>query len=306
MRLVFMGTPAFAVPTLDACAAEHEVLSVYTQPDRPKGRGGNLAMSPVKERALALGVPIRQPLKIRESLSELRDGAPEAIIVVGYGQIIPQSIIDIPSYAILNVHASLLPAYRGAAPIQWAVADGATETGVTIMRIDAGLDTGDILLKQPTPIEPDETAQELSERLSVIGAALLVRALKERPAPVPQEHVHATIARQLRKEDGRIDWKRPALANYNRLRGFTPWPGAWTVFRGLTVRVHGAKPVEGLVSGPPGTMGVSGGRLLVACGEATTLELLEVQLEGRKRVSASEFLNGQRLDENERLGEIAS
>jgi len=306
MRLVFMGTPAFAVPTLDACAAEHEVLFVYTQPDRPKGRGGNLAMSPVKERALAVGLPVRQPLKIRESLNDLRDAAPEAIVVVGYGQIIPQSIIDIPSYAILNVHASLLPAYRGAAPIQWAVANGETETGVTIMRIDAGLDTGDILLKQPTPIEPDETAEELSERLSVIGAALLVRALKERPIPVSQDHAHATLARQLTKEDGRIDWKQLSPVIYNRLRGFTPWPGAWTVFRGLTLRIHGAKPVEGLVPGAPGTMGVNGGRLLVACGDATALELLQVQLQGRTRVSAGEFLNGQRFDENERLGEIAS
>jgi methionyl-tRNA formyltransferase len=305
MRLVFMGTPAFAVPSLEACAASHEVLAVYTQPDRPKGRGGAPAMSPVKQRARELGLPVRQPLKIRESIGELRKDAPEAIIVVGYGQIIPQPIIDIPSYAILNVHASLLPRYRGAAPIQWAIANGERETGVTIMRIDAGLDTGDILLMESTPIGPDETAPELSARLAPLGAALLLRALAERPTPRPQDGSLATIARPLTREDGRIDWTCPAQVIYNRLRGFTPWPGAWTTFRGQTLNIHTARPSGEALAAPAGAAVARGGRLFVSCGGASALELLEVQREGRKRVSAAAFLNGHRLNDNERLGDPA-
>lgn len=313
MRLIFMGTPRFAVPALEACAAEgHEVAAVFTQPDRPKGRGGALAQPPVKETALRLGLPVHQPQRVRypEVVEQIRSLAPRAIVVVGYGQIIPQSIIDIPALGILNVHASLLPLYRGAAPVQWAVANGETETGVTIMRIDAGLDTGDILLQEATPVGPDETALELGARLAVSGAALLVRALTGLDAGLlratPQDSTRATLAPILRKDDGRIDWRLPARAIHNRLRGFTPWPGAWTVFRGQTLHVQQARPSLELSTAAPGTLLQARNRLRVACGEGTAIEIIELQLEGRKRVSAAAFLNGQRLHDNERLGDPAN
>ena len=310
MRLIFMGTPSFAMASLDACIeAGHEVAAVYTQPDRPKGRGGALAQSPVKERALTHGIPVHQPLKVRhpEVVSEIREIAPRAIIVVGYGQIIPQSIIDIPPLGILNVHASLLPLYRGAAPIQWAVANGEIETGVTIMRIDAGLDTGDILLEEATLIGRDEPAPVLSSRLAAMGAALLIEALKGLDAgtlyPRTQDHSIATLAPILKKEDGRIDWSAPAQTTYNRLRGFTPWPGAWTTFRGQQLHILSARVASDLTTALPGTLLPGKNRLSVACGSGTVVEILELQLEGRKRVTAAAFLNGQRLHDNERLGD---
>ena len=321
MRLIFMGTPAFAVPTLEACLeAGHEVAAVFTQPDRPKGRGGELAQSPVKQCALAHSLPIHQPPRVRhpEVVEQIRAIAPRAIVVVGYGQIIPQSIIDIPALGILNVHASLLPFYRGAAPIQWAVANGEIETGVTIMRIDAGLDTGDILLKESTLIGRDEPAPVLSSRLAAIGAALLIEALRGLDAgtitPVPQDHSIATLAPILKKEDGRIDWSLPAQTIYNRLRGFTPWPGASTTFRGQQLYIQSARlaadpaapTTTALATAAPGTLlpaVPARNRLSVACGSGTALEILELQLEGRKRVNAAAFLNGQRLHDNERLGD---
>src|SRR6476661_7481155 len=215
MRVVFLGTPEFAVPTLDALASgAHEILAIYTQPDRPKGRGGQLAASPVKNAAIRLKLPVFQPERIRrpENVATLEALLPDVIVVVGYGQIIPQSIIDIPRHGILNVHASLLPKYRGAAPIQWAVANGDTETGVTIMRIDAGLDTGDMLLKWITPILPNETTPELSGRLATAGASLLIEALQEIEAGTaeytPQNGSQTSYAPILKKEDGRIDWSQ--------------------------------------------------------------------------------------------------
>ncbi|MCC7235026.1 MAG: methionyl-tRNA formyltransferase [Bryobacterales bacterium] len=313
MRLLFMGTPRFAVPTLEACAAEgHEVAAVFTQPDRPKGRGGVLAQPPVKEAALRLGLPVHQPLRVRypEVVEQIRSLAPRAVVVVGYGQIIPQSIIDIPPLGILNVHASLLPLYRGAAPVQWAVANGDPETGITIMRIDAGLDTGGILLQESTSIGAEETALELGARLAATGSALLVKALAGLDAgalqATPQDNARATLAPILKKEDGRIDWNLPAHAIYNRLRGFTPWPGAWTVFRGQTLHVLSARPSLEPSAAAPGTLLPVKNRLRVACGAGTVLEIAELQLEGRKRVAAAAFLNGQRLHENERLGDPAN
>lgn len=310
MRLIFMGTPSFAVPSLDACVeAGHEVAAVFTQPDRPKGRGGTLARPPVKERALSLNLPVHQPLRVRQPgvVAQIREISPRAIIVVGYGQIIPQSIIDVPELGILNVHASLLPYYRGAAPIQWAMANGEKETGVTIMRIDAGLDTGDILLKESTPIGPAELAPELSSRLAAIGAALLVEALKGLETrtllPQPQDHSIATLAPILKKEDGRIDWSASAQTIYNRLRGFTPWPGAWTIFRGQQLHVQMARPSSATTTSTPGTLLAGKNRLSAACGDGTVLDLLELQMEGRKRVNAAAFLNGRRLHDNERLGD---
>lgn len=308
MRVVFLGTPAFAVPSLEALlAAGHEVEAVFTQPDRPKGRGQELALSPVKEAALKLGLTVHQPDRVRrpESVETLRELAPSLMVVVGYGQIIPQSIIDIPRHGILNVHASLLPKYRGAAPIQWAIANGETETGVTIMRIDAGLDTGDMLRKASTPIGPDEPAPELGARLSRLGAGLLIEAICEIEAgasvPVKQNDDEATLAPILKKEDALADWTRPAAVTYNRLRGFTPWPGLRTVWRGQSLSIIRACLASELPTEAPGTLNELGKRLLVACGDNTSLELLEVQIPGKKRMPVDAFLNGYHLTKHERF-----
>jgi methionyl-tRNA formyltransferase len=310
MRLVFLGTPAFAVPTLEAVVrAGHEVAAVLTQPDRPSGRGQHPAASPVKQSALALGLPVYQPERVRrpEAVEYLRAIAARAMVVVGYGQIIPQSVIDLAPLGIINVHASLLPKYRGAGPIQWAIANGETRTGVTTMRIDAGLDTGDMLLKQETPIDPGETAVELGHRLAAMGASLLVETLAGLEAgtitPEKQDPAQATLAPILKKEDGDIDWNRPALAIHNRVRGFQPWPGACTTFRGQPLRVWKSRPSANAFAAPPGAV-IHTRPLLIACGEGA-LELLEVQLEGRKRISAADFANGQRLTENEKLGDAS-
>jgi methionyl-tRNA formyltransferase len=313
MRLVFLGTPQFAVPALERILAEgHEVQAVYTQPDRPKGRGRELSASPVKQVALARELAVRQPERIRrpEVVREIAALAPEVMVVVGYGQILPQSILDIPPLGIVNVHASLLPKYRGAAPVQWAIARGESVTGVTTMKIDAGLDTGDILLARQTPIGPEETAAELAWRLSATGADLLAETLAGIRAgaikPHPQDNSLASHAPILRKEDGLIDWNRTAREVYNRVRGFVPWPGAYTWFRGGQLHVWKARPAERAASGAPGALAVDGRRLLVSCGESSALELLEVQLEGRKRIAAGEFVNGQHLERVEILGEMKS
>ncbi len=310
MRLVFLGTPAFAVPSLEACAhAGHEIAAVLTQPDRPKGRGGKPAFPPVKEAALRLGLPVHQPERVRrpEACQLLASLRPEAMVVVGYGQIIPPAVIALAPLGIVNVHASLLPKYRGAAPIQWAIANGETTTGVTTMRIDAGLDTGDILLVRETPIGPEETAPELSARLAAMGADLLVETLAGLAAgtllPRPQDSSQATYAPILKKEDGVVDWSWPAAKVHNRVRGFQPWPGAHTLFRGQALNVWKTRPAGERLGGPPGALHPRRPRLLVACGEGSALELLEVQLEGRRRISGEEFLNGQRVKENEVLGE---
>ncbi len=309
MRLVFLGTPAFAVPSLERILeAGHDVVAVYTQPDRPKGRKQELAAPPVKETALGRGLEVRQPERIRrpEVVAELAALTPDAMVVVGYGQIIPQSIIGIPPLGIINVHASLLPKYRGAAPVQWAVARGETTTGVTTMRIDAGLDTGDILMMRQTPIGPEEDAARLSERLAILGAGLLVETLEGLCSgsiqPVEQDPARATLAPILRKEDGLIDWNSPAREIYNRVRGLVPWPGMYTRFRGQGLHVWRSRVEEKSVAGPPGSIVVEGRRLVAGCGARTALELLEVQIEGRKRIGAEDFLNGQRPQSGEILG----
>ena len=250
MRLIFLGTPAFAVPTLEKIIdAGHTVLTVISQPDRPKGRGQALAAPAVKEAALRRNLPVFQPERIRrpEIVAQLAQFQTDAMVVVGYGQIIPQSIIDLPAHGILNVHASLLPKYRGAAPIQWAVVNGETVTGVTTMRIDAGLDTGEMLLRAETAIGPEETAIELGNRLAVMGADLLVETLARIEAgtlvPERQDPSRATLAPILKKEDGWIDWRSPAPAIHNRVRGLLPWPGAYTKFRGQTVHIW-TKPLD--------------------------------------------------------------
>ena len=323
MRLIFLGTPAFAVATLEAVVkAGHEVAAVLTQPDRPRGRGQNAAASPVKQTALALGLTVYQPERVRrpEAVEYLRGIGCDAMVVVGYGQIIPQVVIDLAPLGIINVHASLLPKYRGAGPIQWAIVRGETRTGVTTMRIDAGLDTGDMLLKAETAIGPEENAVELGERLAVMGALLLVETLEGlrsgRIVPEKQDDAQATLAPLLKKEDGAIDWSEAARAIHNRVRGLQPWPGARTSFRGVPLHVWKTRASESATrgSGPGDTPDkgirptVSPGRvvgvkpLVVACGDGG-LELLEVQLEGRKRISAADFANGQRLTDNDILGE---
>jgi len=313
MRLVFLGTPAFAVPTLERIVGSgRQILLVVTQPDRPRGRGQKLAPSSVKEAAMRLGLPVFQPERLRrpEAVARLRELAADAMVVVGYGQIIPQSIIDLAPLGIINVHASLLPKYRGAGPVQWAILNGETITGVTTMRIDAGLDTGDILLKARTEIGPEETAVELGNRLAVMGADLLVETLERLDwgtlTPEKQNPAEATYAPLLKKEDGLIDWRQPAAAIHNRVRGFQPWPGAYTRIRGRTLHIWRSRL---LIETPCGSKGgcvpgrvVTLKPLVVSCGEGA-IELLEVQLEGRKRLSAADFINGRHLTENDSLGE---
>jgi methionyl-tRNA formyltransferase len=315
MNLVFLGTPEFAVPTLEALIVDgHNVLEVVTQPDRPKGRKQELTASPVKAAAFRHELPVYQPERIRrpESVEHLRALAPDAMVVVGYGQIIPQSIIDIPRYGIINVHASLLPELRGAAPIQWSIARGYAVTGITTMRIDAGLDTGDMIDRQETPIEPNETALDLSARLAVFGAALAVKtlaALADGTAnPVPQDNTRATLAPILKKEDGRIDWNHPAHSIHNLIRGLQPWPGAQTSFRGQSLHLWRSRLApHNKWSLPPGAL-VHPGALIhdagvfAQCGDGASLELLEVQLEGRKKMSAEVFANGHRLTNTDLLG----
>lgn len=309
MNLVFLGTPEFAVPTLDAIvAAGHQVPLVVTQPDRPKGRKQELIPSPVKAAAVRHGIEVYQPERIRrpEALERLRELAPDAMVVVGYGQVIPRSVIDIAPLGVINVHASLLPELRGAAPIQWSIARGAKRTGVTTMRIDAGLDTGDILLQWETPIGAEETAPELSVRLAAAGADLLVETLAGLCAgsiqPRPQDNSQATYAPILTKENGRIDWTNPAQQIHDLIRGFQPWPGAHTSFRGQSLHLWRSRVVpEEHRDLPPGTL-LQNESVVAVAGDGAVLELIEVQLEGRKKMPAAVFANGHRLTSNDQLG----
>jgi methionyl-tRNA formyltransferase len=303
VRLVFMGTPAFAVPTLERTVdAGHRVVAVFTQPDRPKGRGQKDAMPPLKEAALRMGLDVEQPERVRrpEVIERLRELSPEAMVVVGYGQILPQSILDIPPKGIINVHASLLPKYRGAAPIQWAIARGENRTGVTTMKIDAGLDTGDMLLKWETEIGAEETAVELGERLAVAGADLLVKTLSELATIVPQKQndADASYAPILKKEDGRIDWTRSRGEIVNRVRGLVPWPGCYGSLRGQRFHIWKARPAD--IQLVAGRLQASDKKLYAGC-KGGAVELLEVQLEGKKRMTAAAFLNGFALHEGEVL-----
>jgi len=308
--VVFLGTPEFAVPSLESLAARHDVVAVFTQPDRPKGRGNQLAESPVKTAARQLGIPIHQPERVRrpESVELLQELAADLMIVVGYGQIIPQSIIDLPRHGILNVHASLLPKYRGAAPIQWAIANGESETGVTIMQIDAGLDTGDMLSKSRTSIGPEETAPELSARLAPLGAELLCETIARIDAGTvqreKQDSAEATLAPILKKEDGLIDWQLPAARIDSRLRGFTPWPGAYTSFRGQQLSILRARPAAAAADLPSGRLHAEKRRLFAGCGAGTVLEVLELQPAGKKRMTAEAFLNGYKIIDSDSFGEL--
>jgi methionyl-tRNA formyltransferase len=308
MNLVFAGTPRFAVPTLEKLVdAGFHVRLVVTQPDRPKGRGMELTASPVKESAERLGIRVLQPDKIKENpefrgaLTEIK---PDAVIVVGYGRIIPQWMIDLPVLGNLNVHASLLPKYRGAAPIQWAIAHGESVTGVSTMRIDAGLDTGPILLQRQLPIADEDTAETLAPKLASLGAGLMVdtlRGLREGSVVArPQNHELATLAPILKKEDGEIDFHRSAKEIWNRLRGFQPWPGAFTRFRGKNLHICAARPMKTKLK--IGTIRMSGNLPMVGCAGGTALELIEVQVEGKKRMTAQDFVNGYQPTDGEQLG----
>jgi len=308
VNLVFCGTPRFAVPTLEALVeAGFHVSLVVTQPDRPKGRGLEVVASPIKESALTLGLPIVQPQSIKnnaEFRAQLTVLKPDAIIIVGYGRIIPPWMLDLPALGNINLHASLLPKYRGAAPIQWAIARGEAMTGVTTMKIDAGLDTGDILLQQQLSIAPDDTSETLAPKLATIGANLTVETLRGLQSggihPVRQDETRATLAPILKKENGEIDFSRPAEEILNRMRGFQPWPGAYTKFRGKNLQVRKARASDRDLA--PAELKVETDHLWVGCGEKTSIDLLELQLEGKNRTSAADFIRGYHIQSGEQLG----
>jgi methionyl-tRNA formyltransferase len=309
VRLVFCGTPQFAIPTLEQLiAAGHTIELVVTQPDRVRGRHQDPSPPPVKALASAAGLAVVQPEKIKnneELRARLEAIEPDAIIVVAYGRIIPDWMLQLPRWGNLNLHASLLPKYRGAAPIQWAVANGETVTGATTMRIDQGLDTGDILLQNTLAIEPDQTAEQLFPLLAESGASLMIKTLEGLEAgtihPVPQDNAGASLAPILEREDALVDFGRPAQEIYNRWRGFQPWPGAYSYFRGKKLTLHRMVPA-GTTAIPSGELMVEGDRMFAAAGAGTRLELLEVQVEGKRRMPVADFLRGAAPHPHESLG----
>ncbi len=311
MKLIYCGTPQFAVPSLQALvAAGHNVQLVVTQPDRPKGRGMELAASPVKQAAVALGLPIAQPEKIQlnaEFRAQLEAIAPEAIIIVGYGRIVPRWMLDLPAHGNINLHASLLPKYRGAAPIQWAIARGERVTGNTTMRIDEGLDTGDILLQRELAIADDDTSVTLAPRLAGMGAELLVETVAALATGSitarPQNHAEATLAPILTREDGRVDFSRAASETFNRLRGFQPWPAAFTTFRTRQLTLHAIQVAATAPALAPGEIVARDGHFFAGCGNHTAIEILTLQPEGKRRATAIEWINGYQPKSGERLGE---
>lgn len=306
MRVVFMGTPAFAVPTLDALvAAGHEVLAVVSQPDRPSGRGRHVQSPPTVERARALGIPVKQPRAVRTGAFPAWIAGLEADVgvVVAYGRILVPAVLAAPRRGCVNVHGSLLPKYRGAAPIQWAVVNGEAETGITTMLMDAGLDTGDMLLKQATPIDPEETAVELADRLALIGASLLVETLArlDQIQPERQDDAAASLAPMLTREHGLLDWARPAGALHDQARGLQPWPGAWTQLRGEVLKVARTRLRPELGGGAPGVVLDPAAGFLVGTGGGV-LEILEGQLPGKRVQAGRDLVNGARIQAGERLG----
>jgi methionyl-tRNA formyltransferase len=325
MRVLFMGTPAFAVPSLEALArlggqagSGVELIGVVTAPDRPKGRGQVLAPPPVKDAAIRLGVPVRQPERVKapEAIDEIRAQRPDMIVVVAFGQILPKAILEIPPNGCLNVHASLLPAYRGAAPIQWAIIRGEERTGVTTMLMDEGMDTGPMLMQQTVEIKPDERAGALAERLSQIGATLLVETIdawmRGAVTATPQDHAQATTAPLMQKNDGQIFWDRPAREIINLVRGTDPWPGAWTSYNeqpwriwraAVTPRGAGQWPPGMIAAVHPGGGGETGGIDVAAGRDWVTIQ--ELQIPGRRRMTAAEFLAGHPVKVRAMLGEPA-
>lgn len=300
MKIVFMGTPDFAVPSLQRLIDDgHEILAAYSQPDKPQGRHFVLTPPPVKVLAQQHHIPVYQPttFKDADTQAQLAALAPELIAVAAYGKILPQSVLDIPRWGCINVHGSLLPKYRGAAPIQWVVINNEPTTGVTIMRMAQGLDTGDMLLQKETPIGENETAGELFERIAALGAQALSEALAMIGTlpPIPQDDALACWSPPLKKTDGEINWAQEAKAVYARIRGVTPWPGAYTFFSGKRIKIHRAALAHAQkTTGVPGDL-LDAKRLIIACGSGA-VELLEVQLEGAKRIAAADFIRGQRLN----------
>jgi methionyl-tRNA formyltransferase len=310
MRLVFCGTPTFAVPTLQALrAAGHGIELVLCQPDRPSGRGLSLAVPPVKQAALDAGLEVLQPEKIRTN-TELRGRLeaiqPDAIVVVAYGRLIPPWMLNLPRYGNLNLHGSLLPKYRGAAPIQWAVANGERVTGVTTMRLDEGMDTGDMLLQRELPIGPADTAEDLFPRLAEFGAPLMVETLAGLQTgtvtPQKQHNSLATLAPLLTRDDGRVDPARSAQSIYDRWRGFQPWPGAWTTVRGKKLTLHRLALASPIQRGEPGIFRVESDRLYFAAGDGNSIEVAELQAEGKRRMPAADLLRGHGVVDGDRLG----
>ena len=303
MNILFMGTPDFAVPSLQALLeAGHAVCGVFTQPDKPKNRGMKLQASPVKEFALSKEIPVFQPGKLRDgtALAQMQSLDPELIVVAAYGRILPEDILNAPPYGCINVHSSLLPKYRGAAPINWAILNGEKETGVTIMHMAPELDAGDIILQRSTPIGPDETAPELFDRLAQMGGALLVEAVAQLQAgtapQIPQDGSQATYAPMLSRELSPLDWSKPAQALHNQVRGLLPWPAAAGVFSGIRCKVFLTDIIDHTTTAKPGTVVEAGkGGIVMACGGGSLLRILELQLDGKKRMAAADFLRGHPL-----------
>lgn len=310
MRLVFCGTPTFAVPTLQALrAGGHAIELVLCQPDRPSGRGLSLAVPPVKQAALDAGLEVLQPEKIRTNAdlrSRLEAIQPDAIVVVAYGRLIPPWMLNLPRYGNLNLHGSLLPKYRGAAPIQWAVANGERVTGVTTMRLDEGMDTGDTLLRRELPIGPTDTAEDLFPRLAEFGALLMIETLAGLQAgtvtPQKQDNSLATLAPLLTRDDGRVDPVRSAKSIYDRWRGFQPWPGAWTTVRGKKLTLHRLALTSAIQGGEPGIFRVESDRLYFTAGDGNSIEVAELQAEGKRRMPAADLLRGHSVVDGDRLG----
>ena len=298
MRIVFMGTPDFAVPCLQALIDDgHDVCAVFTQPDKPKGRHGVLSAPPVKELALKYDIPVYQPdlLKNDEIKSFFASLGADLALVVAYGKILPEEFLNAPKYGCINMHASLLPKLRGAAPIQWSIINGEKRSGVTAMQMDKGLDTGDILLSESVEIRDDETAQELHDELSVLGAQVMRKTLlmlqKGVLSPIRQEDSQSTYAPILTKELSAIDWQKSALQIHNQIRGLYPWPGASAVLNGKTLKIHSAK-LLGKTEGEPGEVVFNDRRLCVACGDGNAVELLVIQTPGKKAMPVTDYLRG--------------
>jgi methionyl-tRNA formyltransferase len=301
-RIIFMGTPQFAVPTLKALLASgEEVVAVVTQPDRPSGRGRKVVAPPVKELALAAGLPVLQPARIRgeDFLARIDEFSPDLLVVTAYGRILPGPLLSLPPLGTINVHASLLPSYRGAAPVQWAIIRGETETGITIMQMDEGLDTGDILLTGSIPIAPEDTAGTLAPKLAELGGRLLVHSLEllhqDRLVRQPQNNSLATLAPPLNKDQGRIDWRQPAAEIANLIRGLDPWPTAYTMLAGKRLRLFAPAVIEGRPAEPGTLCRADAQGLLIAAGR-DYLRVSEVQLEGARRMPVQSFLQGRPLE----------
>jgi methionyl-tRNA formyltransferase len=307
MKIIFMGTPEFAVPSLQALIdSGDEIVAVVCQPDKPKGRGLDVTAPPTKVIAEKHGIPVLQPQKIKteEFFNELKKLSPDLICVAAYGKILPKNILDLPPHGCINVHASILPKYRGAAPINWAIIRGEKITGITTMKMDEGMDTGDMLLKKEIPIEDEDTGETLSQKLSLIGAELLIETLKllkeGKLNPIPQDHSQATYAPMLKKEDGKIDWSKSAEEVRNLIRGALPWPGAYTTLDGKLLKLYKARVSDG-VGNPGEVIKSDSGILRVATGN-DSLDILELQIEGGKRLKAEEFLRGRRIRDGSVLG----